>query len=201
MITNKFETKEEWLEARKGKITGTRAGNLVLKSGKGKKIGFYELIAEKIGIPQEDNENPMDRGSRLEPEAIERFQSETNKKVDTSLILWSRDENEAISLSPDGVISDTEAVEVKCLSSARHIEALLTGELPSEYEDQKLQYFVVNDKLETLYWVFYDPRILKKDFFYFTFNRKDLQKEIFAKLEQETLILSEIEEAVNKLTF
>ena len=201
MKTQKFQDKDSWLAARFGKITGTKSGNLVLKSGKGKKIGFYELIAEKIGIPQNDSENPMDRGNRLEPEAIERFQGEICKKVDTSLVLWSRDDYESISVSPDGIIGTTEAVEVKCLGSARHIEALLTNELPSEYEDQKLQYFVVNDKLKTLYWVFYDPRIPKKDFFYFIFHRKDLIKEIKAKFEMEKKILLEVEEAVNFLTF
>lgn len=201
MKTLKFDTKEEWLEGRKGKITGTSAGELVLKSGKGKKIGFYELIAERIGIPQNDNENPMDRGIRLEPEAVARFEAETKKKVDASLVIWTRDDDENIAISPDGFIGKTEAVEVKCLSSARHLEALLTNKLPSEYEDQRLQYFIVNDKLKTLYWIFYDPRIPKKQFFYFTFNRKDFEEEIKLKLELQKNILQEINQIVTDLTF
>jgi len=38
MKTQKFNSKEEWLNARYGKITGTKSGNLVLKSGKGGSI-------------------------------------------------------------------------------------------------------------------------------------------------------------------
>ena len=44
MIIKKFETEEEWKEARKTKISGTVLKNLVMKRGNGKKIGFYELI-------------------------------------------------------------------------------------------------------------------------------------------------------------
>lgn len=201
MKTLKFDDKEDWLEARKGKITGTIAGNLVLKNGKGKKIGFYELIAERIGIPQNDNENPMDRGIRLESEAIKIFEEITTKKVDTSLVIWTRDDNEDIAISPDGFIGKTEAVEVKCLSSAKHIEALLTNKIPSEYEDQCLQYFIVNDKLKTLYWIFYDPRVSAKAFFYLIFNRKDFEEEIKEKLELEKNLLEEINQIVTDLTF
>ena len=72
----------------------------------------------------------------------------------------SRDDDENIAVSPDGFIGTTEAVECKCLSSARHIEALLTRAIPSEYEYQVLQYFIVNDKLEMLNFVCYDPRFM-----------------------------------------
>ena len=51
MRTLTFETKEAWAEARRGKITGTRLKDIIVKRGTGKKIGFYELIAERLGIP------------------------------------------------------------------------------------------------------------------------------------------------------
>ena len=125
MKTRKFETREEWLDARRGKITGTRLKDVITLRGTGKKIGFYELIAERLAIPATD-ESAMERGQSLEPEAVAKFVAETGKEVDTSLVLWSSDENENIAISPDGFVGETEAVEVKCLSSARHIEAFLT---------------------------------------------------------------------------
>ena len=125
MITTKFETKEEWMLARKGKITGSRLKDIIVKRGTGQKLGFYELIAERLAVAP-DTESPMERGTRLEPEAIERFEKETGKKVDASLVIWSREDNENIALSPDGSIGETEAVECKCLSSSRHLEAWLT---------------------------------------------------------------------------
>lgn len=200
MKTLNFDTKEEWLEARYGKITGSRLKDIVVKRGTGKKIGFYELIAERIAVNASD-ENPMERGTRLESEAIERFCKETGKEVDTSLVMWLRDDNESIAISPDGFIGEKEAVECKCLSSARHIEAFLTQEIPEEYQMQKLQYFIVNDKLETLHWVFYDPRILCKDYFVIEIHRKDVQAEIDMYLDYQRTTLEEVDAIVTKLTF
>lgn len=194
-----FDNRDAWLAARRGKITGSRLKDIVVKRGTGKKIGYYELIAERLGIPA-DGEDSMERGTRLEPEAIALFEQETGKKVDTSLVIWTRDDNDSIAISPDGFIGKTEAVEAKCLSSARHIEAYLTQEVPDEYEYQKLQYFVVNDKLKTLYFCFYDPRLLAKPFFYLTINRKDVQEQVDSILEYQRTTLAEVDEIVNKLT-
>lgn len=200
MKTFNFETKEDWLAARRGKITGSRLKDIVVKRGTGKKIGYYELIAERLGIPADD-ENPMDRGSRLELEAIEYFENRTGKKVDKSLVMWTLEDNESIAISPDGFIEELEAVETKCLSSAKHIEAYLTQEIPDEYEFQKLQYFIVNDKLKTLYFCFYDPRILVMPFFYIKINREDIEDEIKMYLDYQKQVLKEVDEIVNNLTF
>lgn len=199
MKVQKFEDLDSWMIARRGRITGSRLKDLIVKRGTEKKIGFYELIAERLGIPA-DGEAAMDRGHRLEAEAIEAFEKETGKKVDTSLLIWSHDDNEAIAISPDGVIGKTEAVEVKCLSSARHIEAVLTEKVPKEYEYQILQYFIVNDKLKKLYMVFYDPRLIAKPFFMLEIKREDLQEAVDAMLAEERTILAEVETIVNKLS-
>ena len=148
-----------------------------------------------------DGENAMDRGVRLEPEAIERFMKQEKKKVDTSLMMWISEENESMAISPDGVIGETGAVEVKCLNSASHIEAWLTQKIPTEHYFQSLQYFIINPKLKWLYFVFYDPRVPAKDFFFITLERKDLEVEIEKYLIQELAILKEIEKIVLELTF
>jgi predicted phage-related endonuclease len=215
---DKHESKEanekEWLDARRGRITGTRLKDLILKKTTKPKQGFYEIIAERVAVPAND-ENVMDRGHRLETDALARFAAETGKEVDGNLLMWLRDDNNDIAISPDGVIGETEAVEVKCLSSARHIEAYLTREVPSDYREQVLQYFIVNDKLKSLYFVFFDPR-MPKDFFYLTFNRTDVWEEVKVKdevklytiqdkvdeyLELERQTLERIEEIVAQLTF
>ncbi len=200
MKTLKFETREEWMEARRGKITGSRLKDIIVKRGTGKKIGYYELIAERIAVPSTD-ENPMDRGTRLESEALERFEKETGKKLDTSLVICTRDDDESIAISPDGFSGTTIAVETKCLSSARHIEAFLTQKVPDEYEFQRLQYFIVNDKLKKLFFVFYDPRIPCKDFFYLEIDRKDVQEEVDLYLDYQRTTLQEVNDIVNSLTF
>lgn len=200
MKTIAFETREEWLEARRGKITGSRLKDIVMKRGNGHKMGFYELIAERLAVAP-DEENPMDRGLRLEEEAMARFVKETGKKVDTSLVIWAREDNESIAVSPDGFIGKNEAVEVKCLSSASHIKTWLTKKVPDDYEMQRLQYFIVNEKLTKLYFAFYDPRIPCKDFFVFEIKREEVQQEIDEYLAFEKSILLEVDEVVNELTF
>ena len=201
MKTQIFDSKDEWSEARRGKITGTRLKDIVVKRGTGKKIGYYELIAERLATEPEGDETPMERGTRLEAEAIERFIKETGAEVDTSLVLWTRDDNESIAVSPDGFIGETEAVETKCLSSARHIEAFLTQQIPDEYEMQVVQYFIVNDKLEKLHFVFYDPRVPCKDYFEIVVTRSDIQESIDATLEYERAVLEEVNQIVVDLTF
>jgi len=195
----KFNDENSWLEARRGKITGTRLKGLINKRGGKPKIGYYELIAERVAIPH-NGESYMDRGHRLEDDAIARFEKETGKKVNSDLVIWQRDDNEYIAISPDGYIGKKEALECKCLSSPRHIEALLTNKVPSEYEEQTLQYFIVNDALTTLYLVFYDPS-MPKGFFYLTIKRKDVKDKVEEYLELERKLLSEIDEIEKQLTF
>lgn len=192
-----FADEAEWMLARRGKITGTRAGELLKKNGE-KKIGFYELIAERIATAP-DGENPMERGRRLEEEAIIRFRVETGLEVNSDLVMWERDDAVDIAVSPDGSIDEESAVEVKCLSSARHLEAYLTQTIPSEYIAQTRQYFVTNDKLQTLHVIFYDPRIACKDYFTLTVKREDIATDIIQILKEERMTLIEVETIIEML--
>lgn len=197
MKIEKYDDRDQWLEGRRGRITGTRLKDLITK-GK-PKIGFYEIIAERVALPAGE-EMAMDRGLRLEDDAVLRFTKETGKKVNTDLVIWRRDDDANIAISPDGYIGKTEAVECKCLSSARHIEAWLTQQIPSEYEYQALQYFIVNDQLKTLHVVFYDPR-MPKDFFVINVHRKDVQEQVDECLQIEREVLAKVAEIEKQLTF
>lgn len=205
MKTIKFENTEAWLAGRRGKVTGTRLGSIVVKRGTGEKIGFYELIAEKLALAP-DKESPMMRGLRLEQDAVDEFSKATGKTVDTSLVIWTRDDNDNIAVSPDGfIVSENgkveEAVDAKCLSSARHIEAFLNNEIPDDYEFQKIQYFIVNTDLQTLHFAFYDPRMTVKSFFYITVKREDVEDEIAEYLEYQRVKLELVNDYVKKLSF
>jgi len=165
-----------------------------------KKMGYYDLIAEKLIEDDGIDLGPMDRGTYLETDALELFRKETGKNVDDRKILWSREDDPNIACSPDGVIGKTEAVEVKCLSAGRHVEAMLTGKIPSEYMEQAIQYFVVNDKLKKLYFVFFDPRLIVKQFFFHIIERAYVQKEVIEYLEIQKEVLKEIDLVVAELT-
>lgn len=194
-----YGTEEEWLDARRGRITGSKLKDIIVKRGTGKKIGFYQLIADRIA-EKSDGSNAMYRGKELEGEAVERFRKETGKKVDDSLVIWSRDDNYNIAYSPDGSIGKTEAVEAKCKDSARHIEAFLTQKIPDDNYEQIVQAFIVNEKLKKLYMVFYDPRMRFKDFFFLTIERKTLEEDIEKYMACEIAELEEVERIVASLT-
>lgn len=133
----------------------------VLASNADKKIEFYQILAEKL-CTKPDDENRMDRGHRLEDVAAERFAKEYKKEL-VQVGCCVSDKDERIINSPDRLIKAnneiyTEAVEIKCLSPARHLQALIENKVPEEYFTQKVQYFVVNENLKKLYFVFYDDR-------------------------------------------
>jgi len=197
----------EWLELRKGKITGSKLKDIVTLKGNGTKIGFYQLIADRLAVEntlEEDEEKEHDRGHRLEDEALALFSEMTGKTV-TKGGMWISEENENIACSPDGSIYEgdiiPEAAEVKCLKSARHIEALITQEIPSEYTAQKIQYFILNEDLQKLYFLFYDPRVTVKPLFWITVNREDIEEEIEFYKDYQNQTLERVNKIVEELSF
>ncbi|MDD4110914.1 MAG: YqaJ viral recombinase family protein [Clostridia bacterium] len=199
----KFDNEISWKEARKTKITGSRLKDIVVLRGTNKKVGFYELIAERLAIPRPDGENKMERGHELEPIAVELAEKELGKTFNKELVIWERDDNPCIAISPDGYTEDLkEAIEVKCLNSASQVKAIINNEPDSDYTFQYLQYFIVNDKLEKLHVVMYDPSLIGKlQYKRFEITREELKEDIEKYLEYQRKELEEVNEIVNKLSF
>lgn len=184
-----------------------------------KKLEFYQLIADRIAIDTkyEYDENDeivysdrtmMDRGHFLEDEAAQIFAERTGKSL-TTVGMCLRDDDDSIGNSPDRLIQNeqgvyTEALEVKCLKSSKHLQVLIEKNIPVEYFSQAVQYFVVNDDLETLYFGFYDPRIpYDCKFHWIEISRADpeMTKRIPQYLAYERMLLAEVDEWVEKLIF
>ncbi len=198
----RFEDKLQWMEARKTKITGTRLKEIVVLKGTKKKKGFYEQIAERLADSRPEDENKMERGHELEIEAIELCEKELKKKFNHDLVIWERDDNSSISISPDAFLEDlTEAIEVKCLNSADHIKAVIEKEYPSDHKFQVYQYFIVNDELKKLHFVMHDPSLTVHPYVRFEIKREDIQKEINEYLEYQRKELEEIDAIVKELSF
>ena len=192
----------EWLAWRKGKITGSRANDIIVKRGTGRKLGFYEVLAERVAITDDgEYENELERGHALEERALDAFEELTGKKVKKNCGVWVSDENTQLAISPDGEVGKTEAVEVKCLSSARHLQAYFEQEIPAEYDAQVTQYFIVNEKLKALYFVFFDPRIPSKSCHYIIVDRKEIEGRITAYKAYLQEALEDIELKIAELTF
>ena len=183
---------EDWHKERQGVLTGTGLKS-VIGTPKVRETYFYEILAERLSTEANTEESAMDRGVRLESEAIEVYKTQTKAQI--SLIgLVKRKDNKWIGYSPDGLVEQNNGIyekdiEVKCLSSAKHLKTYITLQIPEEYIAQGIMGFVVNDDLKERDFVFYDPRISKIPFFIITMQRLDYEMEIAeAKLKAEEFI-------------
>lgn len=201
MIKNKVEQGTgEWHQIRKGKITGTTLKS-IMGTSKAREDAIYEIIAERLTIGVEsdnDYENPMERGLRLEPDAISAFELESGLSVER--IGFAQDDtNPQIANSPDGLIGDTEAVEAKCLGGKNHVKLWLKNEIPDDYKWQVIQYFIVNEKLQKLYFVGYNPDIPIHSLHIIERTREQAMADIEkAKVAQENFLV-EVEEIIKTL--
>lgn len=212
VIETVYESREAWLNARLGNVGGSSLSKVVSPRGGKLKSEVWRIAAESIigsaAIAEDEltSSQVMARGHELEPVAVARFEKATGKKARKGLVIWSRADDQRITVSPDAPLGKgmTEAFEAKCLLSPKHLEAFYTQAIPdntSGYEEQKLQYFIANPKLKTLYWGFYHPDFPPgSDFFYLTFTRKELESEIERYYALEKDVTAKIREIVNSVT-
>ena len=190
----------EWHQLRKGKITGTGLSR-IMGTPSAKKEYFYEIIAERlmVGNPDaEEYENSMDRGLRLEDDGIAEFEFATGKKVEKMGICESS-ENPQIINSPDGLIGEDEAVEIKCMGGKNHIKFWFENEVPNNYAWQVIQYFVVNKNLKTLWFVGYNPDIPTHPLHILEVKRSEKEKEIKKALKAQEKFMVEVNQKLKEI--
>jgi putative phage-type endonuclease len=176
---------KEWFEARLGVITGSRAKSVFSKNN----LPFVdELIAERLTgvIPEGFTSDAMRHGVLYEPEAIRVYEETTGRIVD-EIGFCVHDSYPFIAVSPDGLINVggkyKGAVEVKCPSSKKHIEYMRIGRVPTEYKYQVIHYFVVNEDLEWLDFVSYDPRLKNCKLHVYRVLRENIANDISEALD------------------
>lgn len=188
----------EWHQIRKGKITGTTLKS-IMGTPKARQEAIYEIIAERLTVGvEEDYENAMERGTRLEPDAIAMFELESGKSVER-IGFAEDDNNPLIANSPDGLIGENEAVEAKCMGGKNHVKMWLTNKVPDEYEWQVVQYFIVNEKLEKLYFIGYNPDIPIHSLHIIEVNRESILEDIEKAKVAQKVFLGEVETILKTL--
>jgi hypothetical protein len=216
------EDREAWLQQRLGRITGSKSkGIKPLSRGKDRTpVGFWELLAEKIAI-QPDGEKDIDRGQRLENEALEILAEKYKLKLNLDPGFWVSDEADDIAYSPDGAEDSdkpTWCAEAKCLSTKNHLRFLFRdkqargqedykaiGQIPNDsknaFREQIVQAFVVNENLKIMYFVLYDDRVAfdKYTFHVIEINRYDIEEEIQSQKEAQLQTLAEINEYIKEI--
>lgn len=136
---------EEWLTARRGKITGSRFKDArdKLKGGQPSKACLayaMDVARERIGgcAPSKFQNAAMRTGTEQEPFARARYEARTGHMVDEAGFYLSDDA--VFGLSPDGLIDEDGVVEIKTMvSSDTLFTAVADGDV-SAYMDQCLGY-------------------------------------------------------------
>ena len=210
---------EEWIEARRGIITGTKAKTVAPpKRGNVTPQGIYELLAEQVAIAK-DGEPERDRGLRLENEALLKTQEKYKLDLDLDPGMWLSDDGK-LGVSPDGAeVGDkpTYAVEAKCLDSKNHLQGILNDvankKLPgynpigslkiatSDFSAQIIQYFVVNPDLKIVYFTLYDDRIALDNIVHYVIEvkRDDIAEYIEGQEAYERDALNRVAEMIKTL--
>ncbi len=181
----------EWFSIKKGVISGTQL-KAIMGTPKARQEAIYDIIGERlmVGI-YDDYETPIQRGNRLEPEAIATYEIETGYQVET-IGFCESDESEHMGSSPDGLIGESGAVEIKCPEHKNYVKYWITNEVPDEYIWQCTQYFVINEKLEWLDFVAYNPDIPIHPIHIIHVTRSEMMGRIEKAEKEQKIFLAEV---------
>ncbi len=194
---------EAWFQARCGRATASRMGDLMArtKTGYGASRGNYmaELVLERLlGRPAVTiiNTAATRYGIEREPEARAAYELETEQFVIETGFL----EHPAIPMSgasPDGLCGETGLVEIKCMGAAGHLDLLLRGSIPNAHILQ-MQFQLATTGRMWCDYAAYNPSFPQHLQLYI--KRLERDDAMIADLEAETLkFLVEIEEKLEKL--
>ena len=193
---------QEWHQLRLGKVTASRISDVLakVKSGESASRRNYqmELVVERLtGLKTESYTSPaMQHG--IDNEGLARSMYEVQNSVFVDQVAFINHYNiKNAGCSPDGLVGDLGMVEIKCMTTANHVEAILNNKPPSQYIAQcQFQMACAGRFWNDL--TLFDPRLpdilqLKV----FRIERDDT----FIKLMEEEVIqfLKEVEEITNNL--
>jgi len=152
---------EQWEQIRKGKATASRFKDVVtaktLKMSNSAENYAAELVAERLEIesPQFAPTYWMQYGMEAEDYAIAEFERTNNLTVERVGFV---ELNEHCGCSPDGLIGETELIEVKCPKPETLIKYQLNGQLPDEYRLQVQGMLWITGRLQCHFYAWH-PQI------------------------------------------
>lgn len=149
---------EEWRKVRAGKLTGSNA-QAIGNNGKGLETLAYQTVSEKHSSGEFEfytNEN-MERGNELEDAARSIYELENDVEVEQVGFI---EYNEFVGCSPDGLIGDKGAVEIKAHSDAKHVRFIVEGKIDPAYIWQMQMLLLITGR-EWCDYVAYNPNYTK----------------------------------------
>jgi putative phage-type endonuclease len=154
---------DEWFKSRLGKVTASRIADVVARTRTGYAASranyMAQLVCERLtGKQAESFSNAaMEWGVEQEGPARDAYSAKVGELV-TEVGFISHPTIPMAGASPDGLVGNNGCVEIKCPSTATHIEYLFDREPPQKYFYQ-MQWQMACTGTEWCDWVSYDPRL------------------------------------------
>lgn len=193
---------DEWRAIRAGKVTASRISDVLaeIKKGEAATRRNYraEIVSEILtGVPCESYiSKEMQWGIDNEPFARAAYEITRDIAVETPGFaihpMIAR-----FGASPDGLVNDIGMVEFKCPNTATHLDYILAGEVPTEYQSQMLAEMACAGR-EWCDFVSFDPRLPERfQLFVRRFYRHEGRiREMELKVER---FLGEVDEVLARL--
>ena len=182
---------DEWFAARLGKVTASRAADVMTKKGSAARANLSaQLVLERLTNTKGESFSSaaMQWGVDQEPFARAAYEAHSGVWVDTVGFV-QHPTIERAGASPDGLVGHDGLVEIKCPNTATMIDTLLTGKVPSNYATQMQMQMACTGRAWCDYAVFDSRMPVKAQLFVKRVQRDqkfidDLNKEIIAFLAE-----------------
>lgn len=193
----------EWMAARCGSLGASSIADMVAKTRTGWGASRFNLAARIVcerltGSPQEPYSNAaMQWGHDTEPKARKMYEFMRDVEVkQVGLVLHQAiDKSHA---SPDGLVGNDGILEIKCPTTATHIETLLSDDVEGKYVKQ-MQWQMACTEKGWCDFVSFDPRLpAEMQLFVKRVHRDDAM--IFELEKEARIFLSEIDETIATLS-
>ena len=202
MILDCEQRTPEWIEARIGKVTASRICDVLAEVKKGeaatRRNYRAEIVVETLtGLPA-DNYVSKEMQWGIDTEPLARAAYELANDVMVTTVGFANHPTIArFGASPDGLVGEDGLVEIKCPNTATHLDYLLAGEVPADYQPQMLVAMACTGR-DWCDFVSFDPRMpAHLQLFVRRFQRENFRiAEIEAKVEK---FLAEVDEMILRL--
>lgn len=190
---------DEWFAARCGSLGASQIANALAKTkngwGASRANLRAQLVIERLTGIQEDGfkSSAMQWGIDNEDGARTAYEAATGEFV-TEVGLYKHPAIQGTHASPDGLVGDDGLIEIKCPTSATHIETLKGGEIPLKYRYQMQWQMACTDR-QWCDFVSYDPRM--PEYLQLSIERVKRDDELVKWLSAEiSIFLSEVDEDI-----
>ena len=191
----------EWHQARLGKVTASRVGDVMAKTRSGYAASrdnyMAQLIVERLtGKPTETFSNAaMEWGTEQEPHARAAYAARTGELVEEVGFI-DHPTIQGAGASPDGIVGEG-LVEIKCPQTNTMLEWILTRTIPARYLAQ-MQFQMAVTGAKWCDFAAYDPRL--PEHLQLLIIRVERDDTRIAEIEAEiSMFLGELDDKVNKL--